>query len=84
VSEILYLVSFGAQEDEIEEYCFRRCGKIIVNAVLFVSGGAFGVCLCGSCEFTVDTYDAGEAELESGEIKHLIFRKLRRCQHEDA
>ncbi len=73
--EKLYLMSVGAQLDLIDKYCFD-CGSIIVGQVNF-SGGEFACCRNEKCEHEEKNLDMGEAEMSTGDIEHIVIRKLK-------
>lgn len=72
----LYLVSFGAQKKEIDEYCFGKCGQIFIGAVDFM-GGMFLPCRTEDCKFLEKAVDMGKAKMKSGRVEHIEVRKLK-------
>jgi len=72
----LYLVSHGAQKPEIDEYCFMKCGKILIGGIDYM-GGLFFPCKTDDCRWTEDVLHIGESELTDGEMVDLTIRKLK-------
>jgi hypothetical protein len=71
----LYLMSVGAQQKEIEKYCFD-CGAIIVGAIIF-EGGEFGCCRKSDCQHEDKRLELGDYELSDDKIENIVVRKLK-------
>ena len=75
-----YLISFGAQKDLIEKYCFGKCGKICLGAVRF-EGGEFGYCCEDNCPFCKKSINMGVCSVDGlNEKFEIIVRKLEEKQ----
>ena len=73
MKEIIYALSPLAQKKETDEYCFGKCGKILVGG-LIICDAPFLPCKEKNCP-----YMEKEKELE-GEINNqrVIVRKLKK------
>ncbi len=74
MAETLYLVSVGAQKAEIKEYCFDKCGMILMGGVRIV-GRVFRPCSTAKCDHEADTMNLSGYELPYDQRK-LVIRKL--------
>ncbi len=74
----MYLLPFGIQKNEIDEFCFNRCKEIIFNKIVMFEGHACSVCRKDDCPFEEKRIEIGECELDSGEIEFVILRKLKK------
>ena len=72
---MLYLVSPFAQDKEVTDYCFGKCGKVLCGGVT-VEGGAFFPCRTDDCPYLEQSMDMGEGEV-MGKTEHVFVRKLR-------
>ena len=74
--EKVYIVSPGAQMEEIKHYCFNECGKILMGVYHYL-GGSFIPCKTDDCPCAVDALEMGEHETSEGELVDLTVRKLK-------
>ena len=70
----LYAVCFSLQEKEINRYCFKECGKIIVGELDF-NNMAWCPCRTEDCKYFDRQVSFGEVPLGWGN-EELIGRKL--------
>ena len=73
--EKLYLMSFGAQKEIVDNNCFN-CGKIIVGGITF-EGGMWFTCREHNCPIEEELLEIGECELTTGQNEFIIIRKLK-------
>ena len=74
----LYLVSDSAQHEEVDFYCFNKCGKIKVGAVCLL-GAVWFPCRISHCPHEAGTLDMGHPTL-LGQTEHVTIRRLRPLQ----
>jgi hypothetical protein len=72
----IWVVSFGAQEDGIKEYCFKKCGKILIGAFDIDGMGMFIPCKQTECAYEEDIMDLGEWVVPDEGMVDLVARKL--------
>lgn len=75
----LYLLSLGGQQQEIEHFCFKKCGKVSLGCITIPTeeGTAlFMPCRATSCEYVKTEIDLGNAQMQSGIFEHCIVRQL--------
>ena len=70
----IFAVSPLAQKAEVDAYCFRGCGQILVGG-LEIEGAPFCPCRTSPCPYEEKSLDLGEA-LVCGEWERVIVRKL--------
>ena len=51
---MIYAVSPVIQEKEVDQYCFKECGKIIIGGIDMKEWGPFCPCKTESCPFEED------------------------------
>lgn len=76
--ERLYLLSLGGQQQEIEHFCFRKCGKISLGCITIPTEegtASFMPCRAASCNYVEKEVDLGKAHIQSG-ITECIVRQL--------
>lgn len=74
---MLYAVSPLAQKAEVDRFCFKECGQIIVGGIE-IEGAPFCPCRTQNCLFEEKTLDLGEA-MVFGKWERIIVRKLKSC-----
>jgi len=75
MSGVLYLVSHDMQSEEINKFCFRDCGKILIGAVE-ISGLAFLPCNTEDCPFLEKQMEAEPITFDEIVYKNVYIRKL--------
>jgi len=72
----LYAVCENLQKAEIDEYCFKKCGKILVGGLIY---NTLYWCPCReiSCPYLDREIKIGEVELEAWGKEELTLRKLK-------
>jgi len=71
----VYAVSLDLQKAEIDQYCFRDCGQIIIGGIEF-NNMAWCPCRTKDCPYLDREISIGEAPFDWGK-EELILRKLR-------
>ncbi len=71
----LYLVSHNVQSKEINEYCFRKCGKILIGCVI-MADLAFIPCNTDDCPFLEKQMKAEPITFNEKVYKNVYLRKL--------
>lgn len=77
--KMVYLVSPLAQEKEVNELCFRKCGMILNQGVTLPTPkgeGQFFVCRTDKCPYEEKSVNLGTAEL-FGVWEEIVVRKLK-------
>jgi len=70
----IYAVCHSLQEKEITEYCFKKCGKIIVGGLDF-NDMAWCPCRTEKCPHLERQVTAGDIPFDWGD-EELVLRKL--------
>lgn len=71
----LYMVNPKVQKESIDEFCFNKCGKILVGGIDFL-GGFFLACNQARCKYKVDQKYIGIFELAETGKRRIVARKL--------
>lgn len=77
----VYLLSIGGQQKEIDYFCFRKCGKILLGCVTIPTEdgpAAFMPCRVASCQYVKKEFDLGRGKVKNKDniLKHYIVRQL--------
>jgi len=70
----IYAVCESLQSKEIKEYCFKKCGRIIIGGLDFADM-AWWPCRTDKCPYLVKEVSMGDTCFEWGN-EELIARKL--------
>ena len=76
----VYAVCQSLQEKEIKEYCFNKCGNIIIGGLTFACM-AWCPCRTDICPYLEEELSMGEVKLDRGK-EELIARKLKPLRQE--
>jgi len=71
----VYAVSPLAQNAEVDAFCFKECGQIIIGGIE-IEGAPFCPCRTTLCRHEVKIVDLGKAKFAWG-YEQVIVRKLR-------
>jgi hypothetical protein len=77
----VYLLSLEAQQEEIDQICFKKCGKISIGCVNIPTEdgeASFMPCRNESCKYVEKEIDLGKGKTQDGTIKHYVVRMLKR------
>jgi hypothetical protein len=73
----IYLVSPLANKEETREYCFDKCGKVIIGGIDFLEA-PWLFCREDKCSYEEKSISFGKQELTGEGRTEIIVRKL--CQ----
>lgn len=82
MAEKVYLVSPGAQRSEIDLYCFKECGKILIGVIKYLDAPFFP-CKTDKCPWTEESMEIGECSNGDGKLFDMRLRKLKCASCED-
>ncbi len=71
-----YCMSFGAQKEQIEKYCFESCGMICIGTIS-IMGGSFVFCTQEICEFEEKRLLLEKEPSEEDDEYEYVIRKLK-------
>lgn len=69
---VLYVMCINLQDKEIQEYCFKKCGKVIVEGVIMLGLSWFS-CREETCPFLDQQSEEFDVE---GQKEKIVLRKL--------
>ena len=72
----LYVVCENLQRKEIDEYCFKKCGKILIGGISF-NNLYWSPCRIKDCPCLDREQSVGEVDLEVLGKEDLVLRKLK-------
>ena len=80
MNKTLYVVSPLAQKEEVDRYCFKDCGQIIIGGI-DILGAPFCPCRTEACPYEEKSISLGKAKV-FGAWEEIIVRKLKPLQGE--
>ena len=75
MTDALYLISLDTQSEEINKYCFGKCGKILIGAV-DLCGLNMVPCRTKKCPFLEKQMEAEPIAFDEIVYKNVYLRKL--------
>lgn len=71
---VVYCVSPLAQKAEVDAFCFKECGHILIGS-MEICGAPFCPCRTNPCPYETERLDMGKAKFEWG-WENVVVRKL--------